>query len=88
MLGAIPYYRESQFSGNYYDNDDLNDIVDALERADLTDIQRKVIELTFIQDMTHKAAGKKLGIARPTVSIHERKAVASITKAYEKGKQL
>lgn len=86
LLGAIPYFRERQYSGNYYDNDDLNDIEDAIERAGLTDIQREVIQLTFIEDLTHKSAGAVLGIARPTVSIHETKAIIKITEAYEKGK--
>lgn len=87
LLAAIPYYRERQYSGNYYDNDDVNDILDAIERAELTDKQREIIKLTFIDDTTHREAGKKLGIARTTVTTQEDRAVKKITEAYEKGRQ-
>lgn len=85
LLSLIPYYEERQYNGNYYDNDDLNDIRDAIERADLTDRQREVIELTFIKDMTQSAAGKILGIGQRGVSEHEERAVNKIVEAYEKG---
>lgn len=85
LLSAIPYYRERQYSGNYCDNDDLNDILDAIERADLTERQRQVVELAFIRDMELVPAGAALGISGQAAGVHVRKAVAKITKAYEEG---
>lgn len=85
LLSAIPYYRERQYSGNYCDNDDLNDILDAIERAVLTERQRRVIELTFVEDMTQLAAGKVLGMSKQLVKYHEGMALAKITEAYEEG---
>ena len=85
LLSAIPYYRERQYSGNYYDNDDLNDILDAVERAELTERQRQVVSLVFIEDMTQKVAAIRLGIGQRSVSAHESKAVSKITEEYEKG---
>lgn len=87
LLSAIPYYEERQYSGNYYDNDDLNDIIDAIERAPLTDKQRQVIQLTFIEDMTHKTASENMGVTKQAVQKHEQKAVTKIAEAYEKGKR-
>lgn len=86
LLGAIPYFRERQYSGNYYDNDDLNDIEDAIERAGLTDVQRQVIQLTFIEDLTQRDAGKILGLSQRMVNYYESRAIIKITEAYEKGK--
>lgn len=88
LLSLIPYYEERQYNGNYYDNDDLNDIRDAIERAELTDRQREVVELTLIQDMTQSSVARMLGITQKVVNFHERKAVASIAEAYEKGKTI
>lgn len=86
LLGAIPYYRERQYGGNYYDNDDLNDIEDAISRAGLTEKQYQVIALLFVKDMSQSAVAIHLGITQPTVNRHVDKAVAKITEAYEKGK--
>jgi DNA-directed RNA polymerase specialized sigma subunit len=87
LLSLIPYYEERQYNGNYYDNDDLNDIRDAIARADLTDIQRRVINLTLIEDMTQTAAGKVLEISQRMVNYHEANGVKRVAEAYEKGKQ-
>lgn len=85
LLALVPYYKERQYTGNYYDNDDLNDILAAYERAEMTDEQREVIRLVFFEDMTRVAAGKRLGISKRMVNYHEDKAVSAVVKEYEKG---
>lgn len=85
LLALVPYFRERQYSGNYYDNDDVNDILDAIERAGLTDRQREIIQLIFFEDLTQTAAARQLRISQPTIREHEERAVARITEAYERG---
>lgn len=87
LLSAIPYYEERQYSGNYYDNDDLNDIIDAIERAPLTDKQRQAIELVFIQDLTQSDAAERMGVKRSAMNRLAERAVKLVALEYEKGKR-
>lgn len=86
LLSLIPYYEERQYIGNYYDNDDLNDIKYAIERADLTDKQRQAIDLVFIKDLTQREVAKTMGVGLSTVNEHVSRAVTLVAQAYEKGK--
>lgn len=85
LLALVPYYKERQYTGNYYDNDDLNDILAAYERADLSKKQREAIRLVYLNDLMHKDAAAIMGIGRSTVSEHVDKAVNLIAIEYEKG---
>lgn len=87
LLSLIPYYSERQYSGNYYDNDDLNDIHAAIERAGLTDKQREALELVYIKDQTYEDAAKLVGVSRITMLLRTKRAVSLVTAAYDKEKR-
>lgn len=84
LLAMVPYMQERRYRGNYDDIDELSDILDAYERADLTERQREVINLVFIEDLTHIEASRRLGISRKVVTVHADKAVKIITEEYER----
>lgn len=83
LLTAIPYFHEVQHLGNYYVADDLYDILDALERADLTEKQREAVRLVYVEDRTQTEAGHILGVSQSVIKRHLKKALTKITEAYE-----
>lgn len=85
LLALVPYYMERQYSGNYYDNDDINDILAAVENAGLTKKQRLAIEYVYFADLTTAEAAVRMNTSKQAVSQLLKRASSLVVASYERG---
>lgn len=71
-----------QFQGDYDAIVLLTDLDEAIERAGLTDRQLQALTLVFVEDLTQKDAGERMGIAQKNVSEMVDRAIEAITEIY------
>ena len=79
LLQNIHYIREMRFTRGDYDASILLiDFVDSLHEAELTDRQKFVLQLIFIEGKSQYEVARKLNITQQAVSDHINSAIARI----------
>jgi hypothetical protein len=74
---------DRRYIGDYDAACILLDLNGAIERAGLTNRQREALYYVYIEDLTQKDAGKRMGMARRNVGLYADTAVEKIAKVYE-----
>jgi DNA-directed RNA polymerase specialized sigma subunit len=74
---------ERQYKGDTDAICTLVDLGNAVRLAKLTDRQTEALTLVYVEDMTQKSAGERMGITREVVKEHADIAVQAIEDVYE-----
>lgn len=82
LLSDLHALKVRQYQGDYDATVILIDLATAIERAGLTDRQRKAIDLVYGEDLTQRDAGERMGIAQNTVSEAVERALEAIAEIY------
>lgn len=61
----------------------LLDLNNAIERAGLTERQREAVFYIYVEDLTQKDAGERMGIRQVTIKEHADGAIDKIARVYE-----
>jgi DNA-directed RNA polymerase specialized sigma subunit len=66
----------------------LLDLNNAIEHAGLTNRQREALYYVYIEDLTQKDAGERMGVTQQAVKIYADNAVDKLAKVYEEAYEL
>lgn len=83
LLSEYQALKERRYLGDTAASDVLIDLDTAITRAGLTDRQRQVLRLIYVEDLTQESAGERLGIRREAVKRHISVAETKIARVYE-----
>lgn len=72
-----------QYQGDYDAVVILADLATAIAGAGLTDRQREALRLIFVEDLTQKAAGERMGVGKQTVNRLINVALTKVARVYE-----
>ena len=76
LLNSVPELKESRYWGDYASCDLLIDLETALERLELSETQKRIIELHFYLGLTQVEVAEVLGMTQQGVAYH----IATILK--------
>lgn len=82
LLSEYHALHSRQFQGDTAATDLLIDMTTAVDRAGLTDRQREALRLIFVEDLTQKAAGERMGVSQPALSMNIDSALEKIAEIY------
>lgn len=74
---------ERQYKGDTDAICTLVDLADAVRLARLTDRQTEALTLVYVEDMTQRSAGERMGIERSALTEHLKTALDSVEEVYE-----
>ena len=74
---------ERQYKGDTDAICTLVDLGNAIATAKLTDRQTEALTLVYVEDMTQKSAGERMGIERSALTEHLKTALDEIDEVYE-----
>ena len=83
ILRNIHALKERRYVGDTNASDTLVDFAIAVERASLTARQAEALRLVYVEDLTQKSAGERMGIGQDVVSAHIDAAITKIDAIYE-----
>lgn len=75
--------KERRYVGDTNASDTLIDFAIAVERARLTARQAEALRLVYVEDLTQKVAGERMGIERSALTEHLKTALDSVDEVYE-----
>jgi DNA-directed RNA polymerase specialized sigma subunit len=87
LLNNVHEMRARQFNGVSSATDDLLDLADAIGKAGLTDRQKEVLRLLYIEDLTQAEAGERIGSSRVNITNINDVAIRKIASIYRKWKE-
>lgn len=83
ILRNLHALNERRYVGDTNASDTLVDFADAVKRASLTARQSEALRLVYVEDLTQKVAGERMGIERSALTEHLRLAIESIDELIE-----
>lgn len=83
ILRNLHALSERRYVGDTNASDVLLDFHYAVKRARLTDRQTEALRLVYVEDLTQRSAGERMGIDFTNVSHAVREATESIDEIYE-----
>jgi DNA-directed RNA polymerase specialized sigma24 family protein len=82
LLGDYHSLVGRQYQGDYTAVDVLTDLRTAVQMAGLTERQLEALRLVYGEDLTQKAAGERMGLAKQNVEAYVSKAEEKIAEIY------
>ncbi len=82
ILRNLHALSERRYVGDTNASDTLVDFADAVKRAKLTDRQSEALRLVYVEDLTQRSAGERMGIGQDAVAHLIRRAVEYIDVIY------
>lgn len=83
ILRNLHALQQRRYVGDMNASDTLVDFADAVKRARLTARQSEALQLVYVEDLTQKVAGERMGVDRITLKEHADTAVEAIESIYE-----
>lgn len=83
ILRNLHALNERRYVGDTNASDTLVDFADAVKRARLTARQSEALRLVYVEDLTQKVAGERMGITQPNVTAYADTAIEKIDAVYE-----
>lgn len=83
ILRNLHALNERRYVGDTNASDTLVDFADAVKRAKLTARQAEALRLVYVEDLTQKVAGERMGVEQQTVKIYADTAAEKIDEVYE-----
>lgn len=83
ILRNLHALNERRYVGDTNASDTLVDFADAVKRAGLTVRQAEALRLVYVEDLTQKVAGERMGIERQAVKIYADTATEKIDEVME-----
>lgn len=83
ILRNLHALNERRYVGDTNASDTLVDFADAVNRANLTARQSEALRLVYVEDLTQKVAGERMGVGQDVVSTHLDAATVSLDAVYE-----
>lgn len=83
ILRNLHALNERRYVGDTNASDTLVDFAYAVKRANLTARQAESLRLVYVEDLTQKVAGERMGITQQAVELMANAATESINAVYE-----
>lgn len=83
ILRNLHALNERRYVGDTNASDTLVDFALAVKRANLTARQTEALRLVYVDDLTQKVAGERMGITQPNVVAYAVAAIEKIDAVYE-----
>lgn len=83
ILRNLHALSERRYVGDTNASDVLLDFHYAVKRAGLTARQAEALRLVYVEDLTQRSAGERMGIERSALTEHLRIAIDGIDEVYE-----
>ena len=83
ILRNLHALSERRYVGDTNASDVLLDFHYAVKRARLTDRQAEALRLVYVEDLTQRIAGERMGITQPNVVAYADTAIEKIDAVYE-----
>lgn len=78
ILRNLHALNERRYVGDTNASDTLVDFADAVKRANLTARQAEALRLVYVEDLTQKVAGERMGVSREAVSLMTKAATEKV----------
>lgn len=88
ILRNLHALNERRYVGDTNASDTLVDFADAVKRARLTARQSEALRLVYVEDLTQKVAGERMGVTQQAIELMTNTATAKIDVIYASWAQI